>query len=115
MTALVSIPGLMILTATRLRNGVVCSARYTIPKPPSPNVERILYRPTCIGGGGDGAGGAATVGAGSGRVVNSFSSDITPYPEMKRIARGLSALAGRLSSQILPRRLLDLPVGKERR
>jgi hypothetical protein len=45
MTCLVSMPSLITLRATRRRSGTSCSARYTIPIPPSPTSSRMRYGP----------------------------------------------------------------------
>ena len=42
-TSFVSIPRLITFNATRRRIGSVCSARYTVPIPPSPRIESNLY------------------------------------------------------------------------
>ena len=49
-TCWVSMPGLMILSATRRSTGSVCSAMYTTPNPPSPICCSSLYGPICVPG-----------------------------------------------------------------
>src|SRR5262249_26019606 len=44
----VSIPGLMILSATLRCTGCTCSAMKTTPKPPSPIFSSSLYEPTRV-------------------------------------------------------------------
>ncbi len=44
-TCAVSIPALMIFSATRRRTGLSCSARKTVPIPPSPICWSSLYGP----------------------------------------------------------------------
>ncbi len=62
MTWRLSMPGLMILSATLRRTGSCCSAMYTTPMPPSPICWSSLYGPMIV----------------PGRSVIAGSSDVLP-------------------------------------
>src|SRR6266545_269591 len=65
MTCRLSIPGLMTLRATWRCTGWVCSARKTVPMPPSPSCWSSLYGPITVPGPAP-RGGSAMVGAAAG-------------------------------------------------